>query len=54
MKDTMSKQERINYEISWLNQELKKPEISQAEKETHGAWLAALTWVNDLKEEGNK
>ena len=52
MNDTLSKQGRIDYEISWLKEEMKK-EITQAEQEIHGAWLDALMWVNDLKEEGN-
>jgi len=54
MKDLLNKQERIDWEISFLRDELQKPEISKEEEETLRVWLVALNWVNKLKEEGNE
>jgi hypothetical protein len=54
MKDLLNKQERIDYEIWWLTEELNNSSISDADRAKHGAWLDALKWVNKLQKEGNK
>jgi hypothetical protein len=53
MKDLLNKQERIDLEISFLENELQRAEVSEEEQETLRVWLIALNWVNRLKEEGN-
>jgi hypothetical protein len=53
MKDLLNKQERIDWEINFLENELHRAEVSEEEQETLRVWLIALNWVNKLKEEGN-